>query len=644
MNIVNITLGVDTQPCSSITLGRRGENEVTQVVVDFSSWVEEFGAGVITLLAMRSQDTSAYPVVLSLDGNTATWDVTSTDTAYKGSGRAEYIYTVGEQIAKSVVFNTVVMQDIGEPSETPPDPYEDWLERLTELGAETQANAEAAQQSAEDAEQSAQEAAQEATNAEDAAEKAETASKHYPVIVDNYWWVWRVEEEAYVNTGVKAEGQDFTIKGTVATVADLPSEAEQGDFWNVGTHEPYTMYMYQVGEGWINQGSLKGPTGTTFVPSVSEEGIISWTNDGDLPNPETRNIRGPQGEQGVKGEAGDSAGFGVPTATVDQTIGQASVSVSASGPDTAKVFNFEFSGIKGETGNGITGVSLVSTSGLDKTYRITFAETSPFEFVVHDGRGISSVVLNADYTLTINFTDGTNWTTPNSIRGEKGETGQKGETGTTFTPSVSSDGVISWTNDGGLPNPTSVNIKGPQGEQGVKGNTGEAAGFGTPTASVTQTIGEATVVVTATGPDTAKVFDFKFSGIKGEKGDKGDKGETGDTGATGPQGAGLKIMGTVPTVADLPASPAIGDAYGVGAAAPFDIYIYGSDGWKNFGPLVLAVDDALSDTSTNPVQNKVITQELAELPQDESLSGIVDELVEENMWLEQLYREVAAKT
>ena len=172
MNIINIKLGVDTQPCSAITLGRRGENEVTQVVVDFSSWVEEFGAGVITLLAMRSRDSSAYPIVLTLDGSTATWDVTSTDTAFKGSGRAEFIYTIGEQIAKSVVFNTVVMQDIGEPSETPPDPYEDWLERLTELGAETQANADAAQQSAEDAEQSAQEAAQEATNAEGYAEQA----------------------------------------------------------------------------------------------------------------------------------------------------------------------------------------------------------------------------------------------------------------------------------------------------------------------------------------------------------------------------------------------------------------------------------------------------------------------------------------
>ena len=39
-----------------------------------------------------------------------------------------------------------------------------------------------------------------------------------------------------------------------------------------------------------------------------------------------------------------------------------------------------------------------------------------------DGNGISSVTLNADYTLTINYTDGTSSTTT-SIRGEKGDSG-----------------------------------------------------------------------------------------------------------------------------------------------------------------------------------------------------------------------------
>ena len=56
---------------------------------------------------------------------------------------------------------------------------------------------------------------------------------------------------------------------------------------------------------------------------------------------------------------------------------------------------------------------------------------------------------------------------------------------------------------------------GPQGEQGIQGiqgETGAAAGFGTPTATITILPAGATppVTVTATGPDTAKVFNFDF--------------------------------------------------------------------------------------------------------------------------------------
>ena len=54
--------------------------------------------------------------------------------------------------------------------------------------------------------------------------------------------------------------------------------------------------------------------------------------------------------------------------------------------------------------------------------------------------------------------------------------------------------------------------QGPQGEQGIQGETGEAAGFGTPIATVTTLPAGSTptVTVTATGPDTAKVFIFDF--------------------------------------------------------------------------------------------------------------------------------------
>ena len=47
-----------------------------------------------------------------------------------------------------------------------------------------------------------------------------------------------------------------------------------------------------------------GADGVTFYPAVSEEGDLSWTNNGGLENPETVNIRGPQGIQGEKGEIG----------------------------------------------------------------------------------------------------------------------------------------------------------------------------------------------------------------------------------------------------------------------------------------------------------------------------------------------------
>ena len=45
--------------------------------------------------------------------------------------------------------------------------------------------------------------------------------------------------------------------------------------------------------------------GTTFVPIVSADGVISWENDGGLSNPAPVNVTGPRGAQGEKGEKGD---------------------------------------------------------------------------------------------------------------------------------------------------------------------------------------------------------------------------------------------------------------------------------------------------------------------------------------------------
>lgn len=105
-----------------------------------------------------------------------------------------------------------------------------------------------------------------------------------------------------------------------------------------------------------------GKDGATFTPSVDSSGNLTWTNDGDLANPPSVNIKGPKGSDGSNG-----------------------------------------------------------TNGKD---------------------------------------------------------GSNGKNGVTFTPSVSAEGELSWSNDGGLTNPPSVNIKGPKGDQGPAGEGGGGGGSG----------------------------------------------------------------------------------------------------------------------------------------------------------------------
>ena len=60
-------------------------------------------------------------------------------------------------------------------------------------------------------------------------------------------------------------------------------------------------------------------------------------------------------------------------------------------------------------------------------------------------------------------------------RAARGDDGQDGADGATFTPSVSSDGTLSWTNDKNLTNPDPVNIKGADGRNGADGADGRDA-------------------------------------------------------------------------------------------------------------------------------------------------------------------------
>ena len=139
-----------------------------------------------------------------------------------------------------------------------------------------------------------------------------------------------------------------------------------------------------------------------------------------------------------------------------------------------------------------------------------------------------------------------------ALENQEGQT-TPGADGVTYTPYVSADGVISWTNDGGRANPDPVNIKGPKGETGPQGIQGAAGPQGERGPQGEQGITGPQGpqgIQGATGPqgpkgDTGATGPQGPAGADGAKGDKGDagatgpqgpKGDTGATGATGPQG------------------------------------------------------------------------------------------------------------
>ena len=230
-----------------------------------------------------------------------------------------------------------------------------------------------------------------------------------------------------------------------------------------------------------------------------------------------------------------------------------------------------------------------------------------------------------------------------------------------YIPSVSQDGVMTWTNKAGLANPAPVNVKGERGEkgeQGVKGDTGAKGERGEQGPQGLQGLrgekgdkGDAFKYTDFTAAQLATLKGPKGdTGLQGPRGEQGPKGDTGlqgpqgerglrglqgATGATGPQGergpqgaqgvqglqgsagnAATITIGNVTTSA--PGTSASVTNRGTPSAVVLDFVLpRGKDG-ANGG---VTVDDTLSETSTNPVQNKVIYNALRDKVGTDIFSG-----------------------
>ena len=136
--------------------------------------------------------------------------------------------------------------------------------------------------------------------------------------------------------------------------------------------------------------------------------------------------KGDQGEQGIQGEKGEQG---------------------IQGPQGEQGLPGE-KGDKGDTGEqGIQGIQGLKG---DKGDPFTYEDFTPEQLLA----------LKGD-------------------KGDKGDTGEQGiqgvqgatgQDGATFTPSVDVEGNLSWTNDKGLVNPPTVNIKGEKGDPGTGGS------------------------------------------------------------------------------------------------------------------------------------------------------------------------------
>lgn len=276
--------------------------------------------------------------------------------------------------------------------------------------------------------------------------------------------------------------------------------------------------------------SLRGISITAV--SIDTDGNLTITfSDGDSEN--VGNIIGPQGPQGPQGEKGD---------------------VGPQGPQGPQ-------GEKGEQGNDGTSLNILGTKESEADLPLSAEKNDAYlingEMWVFNGtnwnnagriqgpqgpqgpvgpqgpkgdpgpQGIKGDPGEKGEQGIQGLKGDTGLQGPQGPVGPKGEQGDAGVRGITFTPVVDSRGNISWSNDGGLENPQTVNITGPQGDTGAKGDTGPRGDTGAKGDTGPQ--GEkGTTFIPSVDTDgniswsnTDGIANPETVNIKGPKGDKG---------------------------------------------------------------------------------------------------------------------------
>lgn len=332
----------------------------------------------------------------------------------------------------------------------------------------------------------------------------------------------------------KFNGKSFEVKGyydDLDALAEAVPNPTAGESYGIGTAAPYHIYIWDGANGkWVDNGTIQGPqgdpgaAGTTYTPHVDDNGNLSWTNDGGEENPATKNIKGPPGTPGSKGDPGKSAydaakdaGYTgteatfyaavammpshherhLPDGADPITIKEDNIDAGAVSAEKIKNKNVTAAKLADECKNIIReSVALAASAFVSDTtiegarYKAELAITGCTAAMLPiiawtaeqseelDVKRIQSaagkiIIYSADAPgadLTIPTVALISPIGTGSSGTGTGGSGTPGANGVTFTPHLSADGVLSWTNDGGLANPDPVNIKGAPGAKGDPGS------------------------------------------------------------------------------------------------------------------------------------------------------------------------------
>lgn len=204
-------------PGVHLALGRKGENVARQVVFDLRAWRAAYGDGAVSLCAKRAGDAEPYPCGVTQDEDTAVWVLRAADVDKPGWGNVQLSYYVGDTLAKSQTWRTLVAPSLcacGDPGEV----QQGWLDQAGKDAAAAQQGAKDAQEAQRAAEDAAKAAESSAEAAAGAAKAAQDATEHPPRINEETqtWLIW--QDGAYRDTGLP-----------IAIDGSLPPGGDPGD-------------------------------------------------------------------------------------------------------------------------------------------------------------------------------------------------------------------------------------------------------------------------------------------------------------------------------------------------------------------------------------------------------------------------------